>query len=466
MKHANPGAASRLARETTADRPLTVLFPLLIACLFALAAACSEPDIEERPVEPNQLPITGNTASAKGEGMPAQPAAGLGGSGAGRYRRLPVAEFSDDQRRQYEELRSIGYLDGSMPAKANVGVTIHDESRVEPGLLFYTSGHEPGAFLTDRAGNVLHEWHRSFHDVWPDFEFSNDVQRRNMGFWRRAYIQENGDVVALFEGSGLIRVDRDSRLLWAVENGAHHAADIQPNGDIYLLAREPRLIPEVNRKRLVLDELVLVLGPNGEEKRRLSLVEAALRSPLASGWITANKSAGELFHSNSLEVLDGRLAHVDPAFRRGNLLISARSISTVFVVDPDRGEIVWVYRDDFVHQHDARTLDNQHLLLFDNSLKNSRVLEIELATREAVWSYSGTSEEPFFSFSCGTAQRLENNNTLITESDTGRAFEITVDGEIVWEFISAHRAGANEELVATLFDVQWLPPDFPLGWLR
>jgi hypothetical protein len=42
---------------------------------------------------------------------------------------------------------------------------------------------------------------------------------------------------------------------------------------------------------------------------------------------------------------------------------------------------------------------------------------------------------------------------LITESERGRAFEITPAGEVVWEFVSPHRGGRNSELVATLFEL-------------
>ena len=34
----------------------------------------------------------------------------------------------------------------------------------------------------------------------------------------------------------------------------------------------------------------------------------------------------------------------------------------------------------------------------------------------------------------GAAQRLPNGNTLITESERGRVFEVTPQKEIVWEF--------------------------------
>jgi len=34
-----------------------------------------------------------------------------------------------------------------------------------------------------------------------------------------------------------------------------------------------------------------------------------------------------------------------------------------------------------------------------------------------------------------STQRLVNGNTFICESNTGRVFEVTKEGEIVWEYI-------------------------------
>jgi hypothetical protein len=41
----------------------------------------------------------------------------------------------------------------------------------------------------------------------------------------------------------------------------------------------------------------------------------------------------------------------------------------------------------------------------------------------------------FFSAYMGAAQRLPNGNTHITESATGRLFDVTPQGEIVWEYV-------------------------------
>jgi hypothetical protein len=86
-------------------------------------------------------------------------------------------------------------------------------------------------------------------------------------------------------------------------------------------------------------------------------------------------------------------------------------------------------------------------------------------TGQIRWEYRGTADRPFFTKCCGSAHRLPNGNTLITESDNGRAFEVTDDKQLVWEFHSPHLAGDQGQFVATLFDVVRLEPGFPIDWL-
>ena len=53
------------------------------------------------------------------------------------------------------------------------------------------------------------------------------------------------------------------------------------------------------------------------------------------------KSSGDIFHTNTVEVLDGRLAGRLPAFREGNVLLTLREIDLVAVLDMDAARIVW-----------------------------------------------------------------------------------------------------------------------------
>ncbi len=71
----------------------------------------------------------------------------------------------------------------------------------------------------------------------------------------------------------------------------------------------------------------------------------------------------------------------------------------------------------------------------------SRVIEFDPVTLRIVWEYkrpgSGWGDTiPFFSVYISGAQRLLNGNTLITDGDSGRVFEVTPEGETVWEYYS------------------------------
>ena len=46
----------------------------------------------------------------------------------------------------------------------------------------------------------------------------------------------------------------------------------------------------------------------------------------------------------------------------------------------------------------------------------------------------------FYSYIMGEQQLLENGNYLITDSVHGRVFEVTAEGEMVWEFVLPYDA--------------------------
>ena len=77
-------------------------------------------------------------------------------------------------------------------------------------------------------------------------------------------------------------------------------------------------------------------------------------------------------------------------------------------------------------------VDGGRMLVFDNGLRKSRILELDPLTNKIVWHYGPVKE--FFTKSRGSNQRLANGNTLITESDRGYVFEVTPEGEVVWRF--------------------------------
>jgi outer membrane protein assembly factor BamB len=152
-------------------------------------------------------------------------------------------------------------------------------------------------------------------------------------------------------------------------------------------------------------------------------------------------------------------AHANCCFVQpdGNVIVSWRDLDLIALIDRETGQFLWELQDrEWGGQHDPRLLDNGHITLFANGSEQveaeySRVLEIEPATGDIVWSYKGTPVDTFFSPRISGAQRLANGNTFICEGCHGRLFEVTSDGDIVWEFVSPHLNVRNGVSIRRIF---------------
>ena len=387
----------------------------------------------------------------------------------GRWRRHEVHQdqpnLTQKQLARIERLETMAYLSGSRPASEHSGVTVYDPTRAWNGLNLIVSGHAAWAGLMDMNGNVLHEWRREFRDVWPDNPISDDAVGTH--HWHHVYLYENGDILAVFQGIGLIKLDSESNLLWERPGGYHHDLKVVGDGSIYILEQKAHVVPRWSPEHPVLENYVTVLDGEGHARRRASLLTAFDNSPY-SPTLKWAPTKGDPFHSNSIQLLDGTLSDRLPAFRAGNVLVSIRELDTIAVIDLDAERVMWAMSGLWSRQHDATLLPNGRILLFDNHHKPgvSEVLEFDPFSQGVEWSYAGSDERPFYSETVGTNQRLPNGNTLIVESDNGRALEVTTDGTTAWEYVSPYRAGEANELIATLFDVVRLPRDFPADWIQ
>jgi hypothetical protein len=360
------------------------------------------------------------------------------------------------------DVRAIPYLQGYRPAEKDLSTVVqHDPRAVYRGLNFYVSGHAAEAVLMDMDGKVLHRWRCPLRRLWPDL--AADPTNAKLEYWRRAYLFPNGDLLGIYEGLGLVKLDAQSRVLWAQRGGFHHDLSVTPAGEIWILYREGKVLPRINPREGILEDMVAVLGPDGRMRRKISLLEAFERSPYAS-LLGRMERSGDTFHTNTLEILDGRLAGRDPAFRKGNILLSVLKLDALAILDPERRTIVWARTGKWRRQHQPTFLDNGDLLLFDNvgAGDRSRVVEFDPFSGAVRWQFGDGPGEDLFSKTLGSCQRLPNGDTLITESEGGRALEVTPDKRIVWEFNNPHRAGNHNELVAVLFEMVRLPP----GWMK
>lgn len=393
-----------------------------------------------------------------------------------------------------ERLRALPYLSWT-PAKnaSESGITIFEPERSYTGINIYKSGDMPEANLMNMKGDVLHTWTEATGDdvTWSNVELTGD-----------------GDLLVFVDYERIIKLDWDSNILWQSKNlGLHHDLSISADGDIYTLARRFEYIPEFSLTHLTANDYITILSDAGEEKRSISIADLLLDAEIpivhedieadyprdtklrrSIERLTAGDGASFLasilrkvepyyekmsrpkdyFHTNAISIIDTQLSDGTKELSGPDMiLICIRNQNLIAIVDLKKEEIVWSWgANDLEHPHDPVVLSNGNILLFDNGYKReySRIVELDPATREIVWEYQSTPPDDFYSETRGSNQELSNGNILIADSRNGRAFEITRDGDTVWEFYNPDIKKRGELIErATIFHMRRLesPDNLP-----
>lgn len=186
---------------------------------------------------------------------------------------------------------------------------------------------------------------------------------------------------------------------------------------------------------------------------------------LFSGINDQQNRSRDMTHINSI-----RYIAKNPLTQTPAILFIARNLSEVFLIDQQSRKVLWSSKKQFDFPHDAQFLDNGNLLLFNNrtSPVYSSVVQWDILENKKVWQYTSITEVEFHSAVFGSASRLKNGNTLITEGIRGHIFEVSPMGEVVWEFFQTIEKLDRRRSwpIVPLFRAENYEPDFvkSLGW--
>ncbi|MBU1155418.1 MAG: aryl-sulfate sulfotransferase [Proteobacteria bacterium] len=221
----------------------------------------------------------------------------------------------------------------------------------------------------------------------------------------------------------------------------------------------------------------------------------------------AGGGMGDWMHINSMSALGPNRFYDagDERFHPDNIIVDGRETNIIWIISKATGKVVWKvgpYYDEtpelralgwIIGQHHAHMIPRGlpgegNILVFDNGgwggygapnpgspkgSKNalrdySRVLEFDPVTLKIVWQYTPkeaglvhpTDSNRFYSPFISSAQRLPNGNTLITEGSGGRILEVTVEHDLVWEYISPYWGqNLNQNMVYRAYrsPYDWVP---------
>ena len=113
-------------------------------------------------------------------------------------------------------------------------------------------------------------------------------------------------------------------------------------------------------------------------------------------------------------------------------------------------------------QHHVTWVDDDHIMIFDNGESRSRVLEIAVPSGEITWSFEGDPPQQFHSNYISGAETMWSGSVLVCEGASGRLFETTRTGEVVWEWINPfvnHRRNGSRSV--TIYRAHRYAADHP-----
>lgn len=314
----------------------------------------------------------------------------------------------------------------------DVGVLDYDPKRAMPGFTLIVPLAGKAAYLIGMRGEILHQW--SFPLTPGNYAYL--LPSGNLLWSGRT---DDGPPMRRGKGGLLREYDWRGKVVWEYRDPAqHHDFRRLANGNTIYLGWEPMAAEAVKRVRggrpgterggVIYGDYIREVTAKGEtawewhayrdmELERYELCPVCERDEFA--------------HANACAPLPG-----------GDIMISFRRLNVVAIIDRKTGCFSWEKRDDsWGHQHDCTLLPGGNILLFANGIHMaanpySRVLEIDPKSGQTVWEYHGSPPWTFFSPNISGAQRLANGGTLICEGLMGRIFEVTREGEIVWEYLS------------------------------
>jgi hypothetical protein len=358
-------------------------------------------------------------------------------------------------------------------------IEIWNKKAAYNGYTLVSTAFMDAAWLVDMEGKIVHRWDMPFAAAWPNAKHVHRATNSET-FINAATVLPNGDLIAQYSalgdtpyGYGILKMDKDSKILWTYTENAHHDFYIdKKNGEIYALIHKIAKTPVKGLESLnypMLMDYIVRLSPEGKELDRLSMLDAFRDSPFEH--LLYHPANGGLakwdhFHTNSIEKLEPSMASKFPMFKAGQLLVSLRSFNVIAVIDPKTRKAIWAYDGGWRMQHAVHFVDDDNILVFDNTGhvekqgNYSRLLEFDPKTLGVKWHYMN-KQTPFYSSIIGRAQRLPNGNTLIAESMKAHIFEITPEGKTVWSYKLQKAKRRDDTLNAIVTSVRYKESDLP-----
>ncbi len=352
-------------------------------------------------------------------------------------------------------------VDDFFPGKS--GITISTD-KVQPGYLLISrlssTRKQYVIELMDKvSGKVIHEWVPKYEDIYLTKDISFDEEDAQSVFnmqLSHPLLNKDGSIVFIAIGGRLVKVDKDSKIVWQNKHRFHHSINMDVNGNIWVASKiknslykvhplkSPRDSNYENMKAVFEEESITQISPDGKILKEISIPQIFLDSGLKALVVSSLtiKNSDDPTHINDIQPV-----YKDRNFAKmGDLLLSLRSLNLILLYRPSENKVIWYKIGPWIAQHDVDVINDDEISVLNNDRPfdpydkstRSTIVFYNFKTDQTYEPYNKSIEAAdFYVWAEGVHRILPNGNVLLEETVKGRILELSKNA-IEWEYVNRY----------------------------
>ena len=309
------------------------------------------------------------------------------------------------------------------------------------------------ALMRIRDGEVLARWRPDWDEVLKHTTVTKyvDVTKANV-LAVHPLLLPDGDVI-FNTWASMARVGVcDAKPKWVLDEVMHHSNELDNDGNIW--------VPSVSKEgegfadntwlaEQARDDALALVSPEGKLLQKISFAKVMREHGLESLLLGTKglRMHEDPLHMNQISVARNTTEH----WQRGDLLISNRNISTLFLYRPSTGKIIWHQTGPWMNQHSAAFVGDHQISVFDNNVfvgkefashsfitpeDVNRVMIYDFKTDQVTQPYAKLLQAARpMSITEGRAQILGDGGLFLEETNFGRHLRFTKD-QLLWSRVN------------------------------
>ena len=192
--------------------------------------------------------------------------------------------------------------------------------------------------------------------------------------FRHPLLDADSSLVITAELTSLIaKIDKNSELVWLTNDRRyHHSLEFDHEGDIYVcsrpfLSKKYDFMPnnyDYYKEILIDDEITKIESNTGKVLFSKSIIEILIENGYERLLISKGQVISDPIHLNDIQPALSNSEY----WEIGDLMVSCRNLSTVFLYRPSTNKILWLKEGPWYNQHDVDFLDGNKIVVFGNDV--------------------------------------------------------------------------------------------------